>query len=130
VTLTFEGARLCAPEAGGQLLQSLGQGGHHVAKQPLLLLGAGPAGPAGQSLHRSLAPVEELGEQAHGSQQAGREPRVLAPPHSRVPETSTALCTQSGVGQGDQIKVIRGLLYTHRKTEPDVNRGGAQGTRS
>lgn len=62
-TLTLEVARLRAPEAGGQLLQSLRQGAHHVAKQPLFLLRAGPTGLAGQCLHRTLAPVEELGEQ-------------------------------------------------------------------
>lgn len=83
VTLTFEVARLRAPEAGGQLLQSLRQRGHHVAKEPLLLLGAGPARPAGQSLHGPLAPVEELGGQAHGSQRAGKGPRAPAPPHAR-----------------------------------------------
>lgn len=59
-TLTSQVAGLCMPEAGGQLLQGLRQRGHHVPEQPLLLLRAGPAGPAGQCLHRTLAPVEEL----------------------------------------------------------------------
>lgn len=59
-SLTSQVARLRVPEAGGQLLQGLGERGHHVAQQPLLLHRAGPAGPAGQRLHRPLAPVEEL----------------------------------------------------------------------
>lgn len=115
VTLTFEVARLCAPEAGGQLLQSLRQGGHHVAKEPLLLLRAGPAGPAGQSLHRALAPVEELGEQAHGSQQAGEEPKCRRL-RTHVRPLGTALFAQTGVGQGHQTGVIGGLIYTRRNT--------------
>lgn len=95
-TLTLEVARLRAPEAGGQLLQSLRQGAHHVAKQPLFLLRAGPAGLAGQCLHGTLAPVEELGEQV--ALTAGRRvcggmaqgaPRPLRSP-ARV--RHTALC--------------------------------------
>lgn len=50
------------PEAGGQLLQGLCQGGHHIPQQPLLLLGAGPSCLAGQGLHSTLAPMEELRE--------------------------------------------------------------------
>lgn len=35
--LTVQVVGLCVPEAGGQLLQGLRQGGHHVAQQPLFL---------------------------------------------------------------------------------------------
>ena len=77
-TLTSEVAGLCVPEAGGQLLQGLGQRGHHVSEEPLLLLRAGPAGPAGQRLHRTLTPMEELGGQ--GALTVGRGPQGACMP--------------------------------------------------
>lgn len=104
-SLTSQVAGLRVPEAGGQLLQGLGQGGHHVAQQPLLLCRAGPAGPAGQRLHCPLAPVEEL---TTGQTQPGPRGAPASPGATR------SLFTRAGTTGTEQRKLRRGLHVAAR----------------
>lgn len=57
--LTFQVAGLRVAEADGQVLQALGQRGHHVPEEAVLLLGAVAAARL-QAGDRALAAVEHL----------------------------------------------------------------------
>ena len=105
VALTFQVAGLCVSEAGGQLLQALGQGGDHVPQQPLLLLRA--VATAGlHPPHSPLTPVEHL--QQH-------MPQVRSDPSKEtVPRQTTNgyLCIDSIMSTSTMFKFPLLILCT------------------